>query len=77
MILKIIDSKWDLVYNKTFNNKKNIKTHHSLILKLRKAIVLNFCLLINQLSNWLKSLHKFQRFKNKIKQSRRIITDKC
>ena len=76
-ILKTINSKRDLNYGETFNSKKNVKTHHSLILELRKAMALNFCPSVNQLSNWLKSLHKSQRSKNKIKQSERIVVDKC
>ena len=59
-ILKTIDSKWDLDYDETFNSKKNVKTRHSLIPELRKAMAPNFCPSVNQLSNWLKSLHKSQ-----------------
>ena len=76
VILKMIDSKWDLDYGETFNSKKKVKTRHSLILELRKAIALNFCSSVNQLSNWLKSLHKSQQSKNKIKQSGRIVANK-
>ena len=57
-ILKMIDSKRDLDYGETFNSKKNVKTHHSLIPELQKTIAPNFCPLVNQLLNWLKSLHK-------------------
>ena len=56
----MIDSKWDLDYGETFNNKKNIKTRHNLIPELRKVMAPNFCPSVNQLSNWLKSLHKSQ-----------------
>ncbi len=59
MILKTIDSKWNLDYDEIFNSKKNIKTYYSLILKLQKIMVLNFCFLINQLLNWLKFFYKF------------------
>ncbi len=57
-ILKMIDSKRDLNYGETFNSKKNIKTCYSLIPELRKAMAPNFYPSVNQLSNWLKSLHK-------------------
>ena len=57
-ILKTINSKQDLDYGETFNSKKNVKTRHNLIPELRKAIASNFCPSVNQLSNWLKSLHK-------------------
>ena len=50
-ILKMIDSKRDLDYGETFNSKKNVKTRHSLIPELRKAMALNFCPSVNQLSN--------------------------
>jgi len=75
-ILKMIDSKRDLDYGETFNSKKNVKIRYSLILELRKAMTPNFYPSVNQLSNWLKSLHKSWRSKNKIKQSERIIVDK-
>ncbi len=57
-ILKMIDSKRDLDYGETFNSKKNVKIRYSLILELRKAMTPNFYPSVNQLSNWLKSLHK-------------------
>ncbi len=58
IILKTIDSKWDLDYDETFNSQKNIKIRCSLIPELRKALALNFHPSINQLMNWLNCLHK-------------------
>ena len=77
-VLRTIDSKRDLDYVETFNSEKNLGIRRSLIPELRKALAPNFRPSTNQLTNWLKCLHRSQRSKNKVKQrgDERIVEEK-
>ena len=57
-ILKTISAKDDLDYDEFFNSEKNIEKRRNLISELRKALAPNFRPSVNQLTDWLKTLHK-------------------
>ena len=63
-ILKTISPELNMNYEETFNSQSNIKIQRQLILELVKALKLKYCASSNQISNWLQSLHRFQRSRN-------------
>ena len=67
-ILKTIDPKKNLDYNKPFNSLENITIRRNLIPELRKALN-RFRPSVNQLTKWLNSLHKLRRSQLKLKKS--------
>ena len=68
-ILKSIDESKNLDYDDTFNSVKNVNIRRSLILELRKNLSPNFHPSVNQLTNWLKCLHKSRRTQLKLKKA--------
>ena len=68
-VLKTISLKDDLDYDEPFNSEKNVALRRKLILELRKSLALNFQPSVDQLMNWLKTLHKSRRTARRIKKS--------
>ena len=68
-VLKTISWKDDLDYDEPFNSEKNAALCHSLIPELRKFLAPNFRPSVDQLMNWLKTLHKSRRTARRIKKS--------
>jgi hypothetical protein len=68
-VLKTVNSKDDLDYDEPFNSEKNAALRRSLIPELRKSLASNFRPSVDQITNWLKSLHKSRRSARKIKKS--------
>ena len=67
-VLKTVSSKDDLDYDEPFNSEKNAALRRSLIPELRKSLAPNFRPSVDQLTNWLKSLHKSRRSARRIKK---------
>ena len=75
-ILKTISAKDDLDYDEFFNSEKNIEKRHNLISELRKALAPNFRPSVNQLTDWLKTLHKSRRAARRIMKSGKGLVEK-
>ena len=60
-ILKTIPPKLNMNYEEMFNSQLNIKIWRQLILELVKALKPKYCASSDQISNWLQSLHRFQK----------------
>ena len=57
-VMKTMNVKWDLNYDKMFNSEKNLKVCRSLIPELKRVLAPNFRPSASQLTNWLSCLHK-------------------
>ena len=68
-VLKTVSSKDDLDYDEPFNSEKNVTLRRSLIPELRKSLAPNFRPSVDQLTNWLKTLHKSRQTARRIKKS--------
>ena len=75
VILKTIKFSYNLNYEKIFNELKNIKIRHELVLKLMKSLELTYKLSVQQMTRWLSSLHKSHRSQVKLKKMRKINED--
>ena len=74
-VLKTVSSKDDLDYDEPFNSEKNAVLRRSLILELRKSLAPNFRPSVDQLMNWLKTLHKSRRTARRIKKSEKSLSE--
>jgi len=68
-ILKTISKEEDLNYNSTFASEKNLEIRHRLIPELQKLMISNYCPSANQLTSWLKSIHKLHYSRAALKKS--------
>ena len=67
-ILKTIDPKLTLDYEKTFNDNYNIRIRCKLIPELRKSLAPNYRPSVKQITKWLSSLHKSRRSQLNLKK---------
>ena len=74
-VLKTVSSKNDLDYNEPFNSEKNATLRRSLIPELRKSLASNFRPSVDQLTNWLKTLHKSRQTARRIKKSEKDLSE--
>lgn len=68
-IMKTMDKKQDLDYDETFNSAKNLKICRRLVPELRKSMAPNYKPSTDQLTKWLRCLHKSRRSQRKIKNA--------
>ena len=76
-ILKMITKEKDLDYESSFASDKNLNIRHRLIPELQKLMVPNYHPLANQLTNWLKSMHKSCHFRATLRKKGKDIQDQC
>ena len=72
LILKDINPKLDLDYDKTFTSEKNAKIRRSLVKELRKDLAPRFHPSVGQLTSWLSCLHELNEKLRKTERSARI-----
>ena len=68
-ILKTISKEENLNYDSTFASEKNLEIKHRLIPELQKLMISNYCPSANQLTSWLKSIHKSRHSHVALKKS--------
>lgn len=68
-ILKNIKKEDDLDYEDTFNSERNLEIRGRLINELKKAMAPKYHPSENQITDWLRTLHKYRRSQAKLKSS--------
>ena len=75
IILKTIPSGCDLDSNETFTSQKNLEIRRKLVPELIKALKLNHNPSYEQITKWLKSIHRSRRSRHNYKQKGQINDD--
>src|SRR3954452_20467314 len=76
-ILKTIPPELNMNYKEMFNSQLNIKIRRQLIPELVKALKPKHHASSDQISNWLQSLHRFQRSRNNYRNKGHLNSDNC
>jgi hypothetical protein len=74
-ILKTITKEKDLDYESSFASNRNLNIRHRLIPELQKSMAPNYHPSANQLTNWLKSIHKSRHSRAALKKKGKDIQD--
>jgi hypothetical protein len=74
-ILKTLPDTLNLDYEETFMSPSNVNTRKQLIPELIKALKPNFQPTYDQITKWLKSIHKSRRSRNSYKNKGRLDAD--
>lgn len=74
-ILKTLPPELDMNYEEMFNSPSNIEIRRKLILELVKSLKPKHCVSSDQISNWLRSLHRSQRSRNNYRNKGRFDED--
>ena len=73
--LKTLPPKLDMNYEEMFNSPSNIEIRRKLIPELVKSLKLKHHVSSDQISNWLRSLHRSRRSRNNYRIKGRLDSD--